>query len=335
MPQVWALFFPSVLALALLVPQQAPDTPAAQPFDDWLTGVMAEARGRGFPEELVTGTLAGLEPLPRVVENDRNQAEVVLSFDRYYATRITPQVVRRGRDLSRQHRTLLTRIEREYGVPRRFILAVWGMETRYGQVTGRTPVFQALATLAWEPRRAAFFRGELFNALTMVADGHIEASAMTGSWAGAMGQTQFMPSSYLAHAVDFDRDGRRDIWRSVPDALASIASYLRGYGWEDGLTWGREVRVPAAAGERIAVPLRTEGCSSRRTMTEYRPLAEWRGLGIRAANGGPLPTAPVHAAMADLAGRSYLLYPNYDAILGYNCAHLYALSVALFSDRLR
>ena len=348
MPRIPATASALALALVLLMAQPVPArqdgtanpvTPpvplTAQPFDTWLTGVVTEARERGFSEVLIASTLTSLEPLQRVVENDRNQAETVLPFDRYYATRVTAQMVRRGRELARQHRTLLTRIEREYRVPRRVILAIWGMETRYGQVTGRTPVFQALATLAWEPRRAAFFRGELFNALTIVAGGHIEASAMTGSWAGAMGQTQFMPSSYLAHAVDFDRDGRRDIWRSVPDALASIANYLRGYGWEDGLTWGREVRVTATARERIAVPLRTEGCSSRRTMTEYRPLAEWRRLGVRAADGGPLPTATVHAAMADLAGRSYLLYPNYDAILGYNCAHLYALSVARFSDRLQ
>ena len=139
-------------------------------------------------------------------------------------------MVRRGQELSREHRTLLARVEREYEVQRRFLLAIWGLETRYGRVTGSTPVFQALATLAWEPRRATYFRGELFNALTMVQRGHIEARSMTGSWAGAMGQTQFMPSSYLDYAVDFDRDGRRDIWKSTGDALASIANYLKGFG---------------------------------------------------------------------------------------------------------
>lgn len=333
------------LTMAQMMAQQNPppgvgsdpeaDPTSAQPFPAWLEGVVAEARSRGFSETVIAETLGGLEPLPRVVENDRTQAEVTLTFERYYSARVTPAVIRRGRELAREQRTLLTRIERSYGVPRRVLLAIWGMESRYGRNAGRVPVFQALATLAWEPRRAAFFRGQLFDAVTMVARGHIDAGAMTGSWAGAMGQPQFMPSSYLEYAVDFDGDGDRDIWASTPDTLASVANYLRGYGWEEGLTWGREVRVPDAARGRINVPLRTEGCSSRRTMTEYRPLSEWRRLGLRSASGGPLPSANVYAAFADLAGKSYLLYPNYDAILGYNCAHLYALSVAMLSDRLR
>ena len=260
---------------------------------------------------------------------------MVLTFERYYGSRVTPLVVRRGREAARANRALLARIERTYGVSRQVVLAIWGMESRYGRYAGSVPVFQALATLAWEPRRAQFFRGELFNAMTMVQRGDIAAATMTGSWAGAMGQPQFMPSSYLQYAVDFDRDGDRDIWRSTPDTLASIANYLRGYGWEKGLTWGREVRVSDAVREKIDVPLRSQGCSSRRTMTEFRPLSEWRRLGIRRADGGPLPMANVSASFADLAGKSYLLYRNYDAILDYNCAHLYALSVAMLSDRLK
>jgi membrane-bound lytic murein transglycosylase B len=332
MPQLRAV----ALALALLAPAQVAIPPAPpEPFDAWLVSLMAEARDRGYSEALINEALAGLTPLERVVTLDRNQAEVVLTFDRYYRSRVTNAVVRRGRELSREYRTTLARIERDYGVPRQVLLAIWGMETRYGRVTGQVPVFQSLATLAWEPRRAAFFRGELFNALTMVSSGSIDAASMTGSWAGAMGQPQFMPSSYLANAVDFDGDGRRDIWNSVPDTLASIANYLRNYGWEEGITWGREVRVPAPARDALDVPMRVEGCSARRTMTEYRPLGEWRRLGLRRADGGPLPTADVYASFADLAESSYLLYPNYDTLLGYNCAHLYALSVAKLSDRLR
>ena len=324
------------LALALLAPRQVAIPPAApQPFEPWLQALMAEARDRGYSEALIGQALAGLTPLERVVTLDRNQAEVVLTFDRYYRSRVTPAVVRRGRELSREYRTLLARIEREYGVPRQVLIAIWGMETRYGRVTGQVPVFQSLATLAWEPRRAAFFRGELFDALTMVSRGYIDAASMTGSWAGAMGQPQFMPSSYLANAVDFDGDGRRDIWGSVPDTLASIANYLRNYGWEAGITWGREVRVSAAARAQLDVPLRVEGCSARRTMTEYRPLDDWRRLGLRRSDGGPLPSANLYASFSDLAESSYLLYPNYDALLGYNCAHLYALSVAKLSDQLR
>jgi membrane-bound lytic murein transglycosylase B len=177
----------------------------------------------------------------------------------------------------------------------------------------------------------------LFDALTMVSQRHVEASSMTGSWAGAMGQTQFMPSSYLKHAVDFDRDGRSDIWTNTGDALASIANYLKAYGWDDTYTWGREVLVPADARARIAerVPKRTEGCYARRNMTERVPLAHWQALGVTRADGGPLPTAEITAGLVDVGERQFLVYPNYDAILGYNCAHYYALSVALLADRLK
>jgi membrane-bound lytic murein transglycosylase B len=327
----------ALLGVSLLMPQQGEVPTAEQPFSAWLEGAIADARSRGFSDALINDTLADLEPLPRVVEHDRNQAEVTLTFERYFQTRVTSQTVRRGRELARQHRTMLTRIERAYGVPRRIVLAIWGMESRYGRNMGRTPVFQALATLAWEPRRSEFFRDQLFDAMTMVSRGYIDAPSMTGSWAGAMGQTQFMPSSYLAHAVDFDGDGRRDIWRSTPDALASIASYLKGYGWNSSQTWGREVAISATVREQIAdqIPMRTEGCYAMRTMTERRPLSEWRSLGVRRIDGGALPKAEVAAALAQVGDRTFLLYSNYDALLGYNCAHHYALSVAMLSERLR
>jgi membrane-bound lytic murein transglycosylase B len=313
--------------------------PPPQPFDVWLEELIREANDRGYGEALVKETLAGIEPLQRVIQADRNQAELNPGLDRYLSTRITRTVVNRGRALSKEHNTLLTRIQREYGVQRRFVLAIWALESRYGRNIGREPVFRALATLAWEPRRAAFFRGELFDALTMVQRKHIEAKSMTGSWAGAMGQTQFMPSSYLKYAVDFDGDGRRDIWKSVPDALASIANYLKGYGWKEGQTWGREVRVSRAARERMTeddVTLRTEGCFAIRNMTEKRTLAEWTKLGVVRANGAALPTADMDASLVTTGDdRNFLVYQNYESLLGYNCAHYYALSVALLADRLQ
>jgi membrane-bound lytic murein transglycosylase B len=293
---------------------------ASQPFAEWLATLHQEALGRGFDESLLSETLTGLEPLERVVQADRSQAELNPGFARYLSTRLTPAMIRRGKEMSQEHQAVLSQVERKFGVQRRFLLAVWGIETRYGRVTGNTPVFQALATLAWEPRRAEYFRGELFNALTMVQRGHIEARAMTGSWAGAMGQTQFMPSSYLSYAVDFDGDGRRDIWKSTGDA-----------------PWGREVKVSAAVRDEIArtIPRRTEGCYARRNMTERRPLAEWQKIGVRLPGGKPLPRADLSAGLVDVGERVFLVYPNYDAILGYNCAHYYALTVALLSDRLR
>ena len=272
-----------------------------------------------------------------MVASDRTQAELTVTFDRYLSSRLTPPVVTRGRELAAQHRLVLTGIENKYDVQRRFMLSIWGMETRYGRVTGGTPVFQALATLAWEPRRAAFFRGQLFDALTIVNNGYIDAPAMTGSWAGAMGQPQFMPSSYLEYAQDYDGDGRRDIWKSSADALASIANYLKGWGWKGDETWGREVHVTRAIRERIAdaVPIRTDGCFAMRNMTERRPLAEWTRLGVTLKGGRPLPHADLDAGLVQTDSRSFLVYTNYDAILRYNCAHHYALSVALLADRLQ
>ena len=313
----------------------APDEPP--PFDQWLQELMAEARTRGFGEELIQQALADIEPRPQVIANDRSQAESVVGFDRYYRTRVTAQTVRLGQDMALQHRTALANIEDAYGVPRRVVVAIWGIETRYGRVTGNTPVFQALATLAWEPRRSAFFRGQLFDALTMVARGDIDTATMTGSWAGAMGQAQFMPSSYLEFAEDFDRDGRRDIWQSTPDALASIANYLKAWGWDDEFRWGREVRVSPAARARIEQETSnpSEGCSAMRSMTERLPLTEWQRMGVRRADGSALPDSDVPAGLVDTDARSFLVYPNYDAILRYNCAHYYALTVERLSDQIR
>ena len=340
MTRLICLFFALALASQPAFAQSSADPVAvdgAPPFAEWLAELTREARERGFSDAIVEEALGGLEPLPRVVEADRTQAELTPGFARYVSTRVTPVMARRGRDMAAQHRAVLNGIERRFEVQRRFLLAIWGLETRYGRIKGTTPVFQALATLAWEPRRSALFRGELFNALTMIQRGHIDAPSMTGSWAGAMGHPQFMPSSYLTYAVDFDGDGRRDIWRSTGDALASIANYLKGSGWNGGETWGREVRVPASARDEIArtIPKRTEGCFARRNMTERRPLAEWRKIGVRLASGRPLPRADIAAGLVDVGERTFLVYPNYDAILAYNCAHYYAITVGLLSDRLR
>jgi membrane-bound lytic murein transglycosylase B len=310
---------------------------ATQSFAAWLADFVNEARSRGFGDDLLSSTVVGLEPLHRVVASDRSQAELTVTFERYLSSRLTPAVVQRGRELAAQHAATLTDIEKKYDVQRRFLLSIWGMETRYGRVTGSTPIFQALATLAWEPRRATFFRGQLFDALTIVNNGYIEAPSMTGSWAGAMGQPQFMPSSYLQYAQDFDGDGRRDIWKSSSDALASIANYLKAWGWKGDETWGREVQLTRAIRERIAevAPMRTDGCSAMRNMTERRPLAEWSRLGVTLKGGRPLPDADLEAALVETENRSFLVYTNYDAILRYNCAHHYALSIALLADRLQ
>jgi len=311
------------------------ETPS-RPFEEWLHDLIDEAHALGFSDELIDVTLSGLTPIPRVVERDSSQAEFTITLDRYFTTRVTPRVVRQGRQHATQERTLLRRIQTTYGVSPGIVLAIWGLESHYGQFTGAYPVFQALATLAWEPRRSDFFRAELFKALSIVSGGYIDAKTMTGSRAGAMGQPQFMPSSYLDHAVDFDKDGLRDIWHSEPDTLASIASYLKDAGWEAGQTWGREVTVSEEARTYIAdIPLRDAGCSAKRLMTERRPLAIWREAGVRLKSGALLPRSDIPASLVEVGGHSFLVYPNYDTILDYNCAHLYALSVAMLADRLQ
>jgi membrane-bound lytic murein transglycosylase B len=322
-------------------PQEAAQAPAAPdappPFAEWLEGLLAEARQRGFSEPVLQQTLVGLEPLQRVIDSDRSQPELTPGLAQYLKSRVTPRAIERGRDALRTHRTLLARIETTYGVQPRFLVAIWGLESSFGRSIGRIPAFQALATLAWDPRRATRFRAELFQALMMVDRGFIDAPTMTGSWAGAMGQPQFLPSSYMQYAVDFDGDSKRDIWTSTPDALASIANYLKGFRWNGGETWGREVRIGAKARATIAgrVPQRTEGCFARRTMTERRPLDEWRAMGVRLRDGSPLPKADIEAGLVDTGERLFLVYPNYDSILGYNCAHYYAISVGLLADALR
>jgi membrane-bound lytic murein transglycosylase B len=318
--------------------RQETTTPAAPPaFSEWLQGLLAEARKRGYSEQVLAEALGDIEPAEHIIQSDRSQAELTPGFDRYFKARVTPKLVRQGRQLGAQHRMLLRQVAERYGVQPRIVLAVWGMESRYGRAMGRVPVFQALVTLAWEPRRSDFFRGELFDALSIVANGDITANRMKGSWAGAMGQTQFMPSSYLKHAVDFDGDGRRDIWSSTADALASIANYLQSYGWHPDATWGREVRVTDEIGAQIdsTVPMRTAGCSAARNMTVRIPLKEWRKLGVRRVDGGPLPNSDLPASLVRTDARDFLVYQNYDALLGYNCAHYYALTVGLLADRLR
>jgi membrane-bound lytic murein transglycosylase B len=325
-----------LLATTILTPQQSAVEPLSPPFEEWLQGAIDEAHARGFSDELIDATLSGLTPIPRVVERDTSQAEFTITFDRYFRTRVTPRVIRMGRQHAMEERTVLQRIRTEYGVPPGIVLAIWGVESHYGQFTGAYPVFQALATLAWEPRRADFFRGELFKALSIVQGGYIDAKTMTGSWAGAMGQPQFMPSSYLEYAVDFNKDGLRDIWHSTDDTLASIASYLKNHGWESGETWGREVKISEAARAAIArIPMRDAGCSAKRMMTERRPLGVWREAGVRLKSGAVLPAADLPASLVEVGGHRFLVYPNYETILDYNCAHLYALSVGMLADRLQ
>jgi membrane-bound lytic murein transglycosylase B len=324
-----------LLGLALLCRQTAPAPPLPQPsFEDWLTGVRVEAKTRGISDATLDAALSSLEPLPIVVERDRSQAEIVETLDRYLAHHVSPHVIQMARTRRAEHAALLDRVRAKFGVPPGIVVAVWGLESNFGRFSGVRPTIQTLATLAYDPRRSGLFREELFDALKILDSGDVEPSALRGSWAGALGQPQFMPSSFLQYAQDFDGDGRRDIWRSTPDVLASIANFLAAHGWDRDQPWGREVTVPAATLDGLAehAPRRTEGCLARRQMTVPLPIAAWKELGVRTKSGAAIPETDLEASLVSGVKRHFLVYPNYQAILEYNCVNAYGLSVALLAD---
>ncbi|MBE3072927.1 MAG: lytic murein transglycosylase [Acidobacteria bacterium] len=319
--------------------QEVIPRPAAAPdpaFAAWLAELRNEAVAKGISPAAVEQALTSIERLPVVIERDRTQAELVLRLDQYLARRVSRKTIKSAREMAARHRTLLARVGAKYGVPPRIIVAVWGLESNFGQFTGVRPTIAALATLAYDTRRPAFFRGELFDALRILDRQDIDIASMKGSWAGAMGQPQFMPSSYLKYAEDFDGDGRRDIWASLADVFASVANYLKAHGWTSSRTWGREVRVSAAAAKRIATAVgpRTAGCDASGRATELLPLARWQELGVRLPGNKPLPRADLNASLVKAGSRSFLVYENYEVVLAYNCAHAYALSVGLLADRI-
>jgi membrane-bound lytic murein transglycosylase B len=334
----------AVAALALVVssaaaqelPQPLPAAPVALPFDEWLSALRSEAAGRGIRPEILDAAFEGVQPVEQILQRDRSQAEFTLDLSAYLKRRLTRDTVRTAQKMYSRHRALLQRVGQTFGLNPRIVVAVWGLESNFGRFAGVRPTIPALITLAYDPRRGAMFRNELFSALDILNRGDIELERLKGSWAGALGQPQFMPSSYLQYAVDFDGDGRRDIWSSLPDVFASIAFYLQQHGWTAGRSWGREVKIPLAARARAAaVPRRETGCRAERIMTAPEPLNTWRRMGLRSIGGGALPSSTISASLVQSGTRSFLLYENYDALLDYNCAHTYALSVALLAERLR
>ncbi len=318
-----------VVALVLvfgLVPFPVMAEPEALKFADWLQELRDEAKAAGISEATLDLALANLvTPRAEVVTLDRSQPELTQAFSRYLAARVGEERIDRGQLMLRRYPTWLGRVERDYGVQRRFIVALWGMESSYGLHTGNFPVVEALAALAYDGRRAAYFRGELLNALRIVDAGYIPFERMKGSWAGAMGQCQFMPSSFLRFAVDADGDGRRDIWESVPDVLASTANYLAHHGWQDDQTWGRPVRLPREFDAELA------GLETR------LPLSRWQALGVRRLDGRPLPRRELKASLLlpdGPQGPAFLVYDNFRALLRWNRSISFALAVGSLSDLL-
>ena len=306
-------------------------------FDSWLAEFRAEAAGKGISPATLDAALSGLRPLKKVLNRDRKQPEFKLTFETYSARLLKPVNIERGRVMMAEHAGLLRRVSDRYGVQPRFIVAIWGIETRYGAIRGNTEIVPALATLAFDRRRSRFFRAQLLDALRMVDKGYIDLADMKGSWAGAMGHPQFIPSSYLAFAQDFDGDGRRDIWNNLGDVFASIANYLHRQGWSNARTWGRGARVPKTVRQAYDSMLAGEakGCRALWQATKPRRLGEWQAAGLRRLSGSALPAVKLDARllMPDGAGgKAFLVYRNYESLLRYNCSNLYALTVGLLSD---
>ena len=298
---------------------------SAQDFAAWLKEVEAEAVGRGIRAETVRSALSDVQHIDKVIELDRKQPEFTMTFQQYMERVVSKAKIEKGRKMLAENRAVLAEIERRYHVQPKYVVALWGIETDYGRVTGGYSVVSALSTLAFDGRRSAYFRGELMDALKIIDDGHITAGAMKGSWAGAMGQCQFMPSSFLRFAEDWDGDGRRDIWTTRPDVLASAANYLLRSGWNGDQTWGRAISLPAGFDTKL-IGLETK-----------KGLADWAKLGITAANGKPLPAADLEASIVlaeTVKGPAFLVYDNYRTILKWNRSTFFALAVGHLAEKI-
>ena len=326
MQRVFQLFAAALIGACLAAPARADAS-----FDKWVQDFWPVAKADGVARATYDRAFSGVTPDPEVLEKAKYQPEFVKPLWEYVRHAASEKRVATGRELLVRHADLLDRIEQRYGVDRHIVVAIWGLESTYGEVLDDPKivrgVVRSLATLAWgDPRRARFGRQQLLAALKIVQNGDIAAEALTGSWAGAMGHTQFIPTTYQAYAVDFDGDGRRDMWNGPVDALASTASYLNESGWVSGRTWGYEVALPTDFDYRLA------------DVETSRPLGEWERLGVRRARGEAFPGGgdkAVLLAPAGASGPAFLLLRNHYVIKRYNNATAYALAVGHLADRLR
>jgi lytic murein transglycosylase len=301
---------------------------AARPpaFDACLARLRNDATSAGVAAAAFDRHLAGVLPDQAVLDALDHQPEFVTPIWDYLAGLVDDERVADGRAMLEQWSEVLTAIEARFGVPREVVVAVWGVESNFGRALGRRSVVRSLATLSCEGRRQPFFRGQLFATLRILEAGHVDPEQLVGSWAGAFGQTQFMPTTFLETAVDFDGDGRRDILGSVPDALASTANYLRRAGWKAGDRWGYEVRLPARFD------------ASQAGRQQRRPASEWAVRGVRRIDGSPIDATDARSAIilpAGAEGPAFLVLRNFDAIFAYNASQHYALAIALLADRLQ
>ena len=297
---------------------------ALEEFPQCIERLESQAIEAGVSSETASTVLASAEYLERVIELDRQQPEFTTTFADYLNRRVNEQRVSMGRELLQEHRELLERVTRETGVPAPYLVAFWGLETNFGSYFGKMPVPSSLATLACDPRRSKFFTEQLIAALQIIDEGSIKPEQMEGSWAGAMGHVQFMPTVFLRHAVDGDGDGKRDLWNSLPDAMMSAGNFLDDLGWNGDYRWGREVLLPDNFDYELADGRRLE-------------LNEWRQLGVTDAFGNALAKEPIKASLVVPSGHrgpAFLAYHNFGVIMGWNRSEFYAIAVGHLADRI-
>ena len=304
------------------------NTPEGE-FQDYIVELKNEAREIGISEPILERAFKDIAFKEKAVKSDRNQPEKKLTLDEYIPRAVPKWKIKQANDLYQKHYKELNRIGNEYGVQPRFIVALWGVESNFGKLTGGYNVIEALTTLAYDGRREEFFKKQTMAALTILQQGHITPENMKGSWAGAMGQCQFMPTSFLAYAVDGNGDGLKDIWSTEADVFASAANYLKQVGWDDTYTWGRQVQLPESLDAESL-----KGLSEEKGKT----LAQWQELGVRRLTGKALPDVDIEAWLVqpdDKNGRAYLVYNNYQVLMDWNRSHYFALAVSHLADSIK
>jgi len=305
------------------------DTAAKPDFGQWLEALKTEAKTKGIRDETLASALTGIQPIDRILDFDRRQPEFTMTLDMYLARIVTPERIAQGKKLMATHRKVLSAVSERFGVPAKVIVALWGIESGFGKSIGDYPVVTALATLAYDGRRSQYFRTELINALTIVDRG-ATPQQMRGSWAGAMGQCQFMPSTYLKYATRWSGTGAPDIWTTPADVFASAANYLGSVGWDMKSTWGRPVRLTAHLDSSLT------GLAVKKT------VAEWTKLGVREANGKPLPKSEMMASIVHAdpgrdstgTGPPFIVYDNFRTLMNWNRSIFFGVAAGTLADRI-
>ena len=295
-------------------------------YSVWLEKFKIRAEKSGISKVTIDETLNQVKIIPRVIELDRKQPEFTLTLSQYLNNVVSSKRKKKGISKIRENWILLENISKKYKVQPRFIVALWGIETDFGRISGGFPVIDSLVTLAYDGRRGEYFSKELLNALRIIDEGHISYDKMMGSWAGAMGQTQFMPSSFLGYAEDYNNDGKKDIWKSKEDALASAANYLSKLKWNNNETWGREVKI----NDDFNL------IDDELTLKNKKKISEWQMLGVRRIDGTDLPKKNIEGYLIKINDnnkeRYFLVYKNFKRILKWNTSNYFAIAVGMLSD---